>query len=272
METDPDYDETAALAVYQTVRGLSDFGESVETNFLIDTILDLMVQYIPNASDYVGAYQEAVITAWSYRGTVLEKFEAMQKVLERSDIDTTHLDQVMSQLMELVSVGVTDTMNMALGMGGSDKWVVLLSSAMHLAREHFPEGYIAWLYSTDDTESLYSQGNLYRMLAWTGSMDAVITTTDPASGENTVVFDTKAGINTLAAANLQSRICVALPAVRDYQVTLTSADKTVTQIGYGMNSTVDAALQMQSTNPVTIYAGETIRISLPATQDPEALA
>lgn len=104
-----------------------------------------------------------------------------------------------TQIVELVSLGVNDTMNLMLGNGGSQKWFDLLSSGMAIAREHFPEGYMAWLYSTDDPEKLFSQGNLYRMLAWTGKMDAVITLRDPQTGSETVVFDTKNKLNTLAA-------------------------------------------------------------------------
>lgn len=56
-ETDPDYDESAAAAVYRKIRGLNDFGEDVALNFLLSTILDLLSQNIPKATDYVGAYQ-----------------------------------------------------------------------------------------------------------------------------------------------------------------------------------------------------------------------
>jgi len=271
METDPDYDESDARVFYEQMVGKTDFGEEPALNFLLTTVLNLLYQNMPAASDYVGAYQEAVIAAWDCKDGMIEKLNVFLDVLQKNNVDTTHLEEVKHQFFELASIGLNDTMDLVQGQGGDEKWVELFSSGMAIAREHFPEGYIAWIYSTDDPDELYSQGEFYRTVAWSGKMDAVITVTDPETSEPVTVYDTKQGIKQITVISLQGRTCVMLPAVRTYQITLTAQRETQTQIGYSLNSAASVDVRLSSTNTLTLYRNEQIVIRLPEMVDHAAV-
>ncbi len=268
METVPGYDESAALAFGQKAFGLDMPSENSNLNFLLGSVLELLLQQIPGADRYTSDYQSAVRAAWEHKGPMLERLEIMIKELEKKEIDTSHLEQILKQITELIGGGLGDTVSSLMGEGGNSAWLSTLSSGIMMFQEHFPELYLSWLYSVDDPALLFDHGNTYRSFAWSGNWKVTITLKDPASGTETVVWDDENGIHNLSVVNLWGRTVASLPAAGEYSLTMTAAEETQSQFGFSIRHVADATEKMVVTNTVTFYPGETVHVHIPAGDHP----
>ena len=264
LENDREYisEQDMAVQVYRALMGTdNDFRSITERNWLISKILQMLYEVIPDSTAYSKGYQDAVIAAYSTPGSVLDKLGAMLNKLNLDGYDTQALEQVQEELTSLLTIGVADTVNALTGNGGSSMWYDLLTSGMSLAHEHFPEVYISWVFSTDDTNLLYGQDSNYNRLVFTGNLNARIT-----DGE-TVLMD--GAVTSLAVSKIRNQTFVSLPAGRAYQITLTAVENTRCQIGYSYTSVNLISSPLQATNIITLYTDEFITMSIPEQGTPD---
>lgn len=261
METETDFLANAdgARTVFSTVLGSDEnFKPMVERNWLVCRIMEMLYACIPDAEAYTAGYQNAVIAAWSAKGSPLNKIDAMMSQLVIQGEDTAALEQVRDELIMLVSVGVTDTVNLLIGKGGTSVWFELLSSGKLLAHEHFPEVYLSWLYSTDDLDVLFGRGDGYVRLIYTGNPAVTIT-----DGENVLLDETH---SEMAVTHVKDQTFVFLPVGKTYHVNLRADTPLGTQLGYGRASVAKVSLPLMTTNAITLYENEFISMEIPTDQ------
>lgn len=226
-----------------------------ERNWLIGQVLELLYEFLPESAVYSESYQAAVIAAYGTKGNLLDKINAMLRTLEEHHEDISGLTRVRDKLMTLLSMGVTDTVNMLTGNGGSSIWYDLLSSGILLAHEHFPEMYISWLFSTNDTDLLFGQSSHYARLVLTGRVDVQV-----MEGE-TVLMDEND--SSLAVTKLNRQTFISLPAGKAYHVLVTARDNTRCSVGYS-NAAVDhVSMQLSTINTLTLRPGEFVTVDIP---------
>ena len=258
LETDDEYPRDMVLArqVYRDLMGSSEnFASLAERNWLVGQVLELLYEFLPESSIYSEGYQAAVIAAYGTKGSILDKLNAMLRALDEHHEDTADVAHVRDELMTLLSMGVTDTVNVLTGNGGSSVWYDLLSSGTMLAHEHFPEVYLSWIFSTDDIYLLYGQDSRFARLVLTGDVDVRIT-----DGE-TVLMD---GDETkLAVSRLQRQMFISLPAGSSYHVVVTARSDTRVNVAFSNASINFVSMALSSINPLTLRTGEFVTVEVP---------
>lgn len=253
--------QEAAAEIYGALIGSAEeFSALVERNWLIGELLEMMYNFLPESTIYSDEYQAAVVAAWGDKGGLLDKLHTMIKTLEEQQADTTGVTKLRDELAAIMSIGVTDTVDMLEGAGGSSMWFELLSSGMKLAHEHFPEKYISWVFSTDESDLLLTREPHYTRLVVFGDVNVKITTGDQ------VLMDPSGG--EAAVARIRNQQVISLPAGQAYQITVTAARDTSCSIGCNTASVKYVSLPLQTTDVMTLYQGETITIHVPDCLDP----
>lgn len=258
LETDEEYQHETGPAgkVYELLMGSSDdFASVAERNWLVGQVLELVYEFLPESAVYSEGYQAAVIAAYGTKGNLLDKINAMMTTLTEHHEDVSGVARVRDELLTLLSMGVTDTVNMLTGNGGNSIWYDLLSSGILLAHEHFPEMYISWLFSTDDTELLYGQSSKYARLVLTGDVSVRVMEGDQVlmDGERT----------SLAVTQLNRQTFIALPVGKSYHAVVTARDNTRSNVAFSFASVNNVSVQLNATNTLTLHPGEFVTVDIP---------
>lgn len=155
QETDSDYRQKKAAANEVSMR-LTDqpFWNNVENNNTLRTILDFLYSVVPDTAVYTDKMQQIIESVWQDRslpnlaGTITRLMEE-EKLLD----DTNRYE--MEQLLDYLSMTTYSAVT------GGAGWYEKATVAENLAREHYPEVYISWMFSTDDAAELFNDSVNY---------------------------------------------------------------------------------------------------------------
>lgn len=268
LETTSDYRELEARArekyvqIFGTDKG---FAASHDRNWLLSRILNMLLEFMPNAEDYANTYQRGLKAAWAQKGSIGSKIQALRDNVSVKGKQLEVLEKMRGELLNLVSIGVSDTIN-AMYDGKSTLWVDVLSTGSNIAHEHFPAVYLAWMLSTENPEELFAQGPYYHRLIVTGSPMISITSIDPETGRRLIVYNPNMYINKLATIKLSNQIFIDLPCDRAYEIGISARSDDVVQIGFGTADVRLVSLPLRTTYSVGMKIGEYITMNVPAGQ------
>ena len=256
LEGAANYEELqpAARRIYEAMRGDFDsFDSLAERNWLVTKIIDIMYRCMPDIASYSQSFQQAVINLWTTGGGMSEKLEALLATLEESNPNLENMRAALGELVEVASVGISDTLSEASGNGGTSLWVELLSSGLALAHEHFTEEYIAWIFATDDMEELFGHSNNYNHFAFSGDLDFTVTLVEEES--ETLLYDVSQSIDHVANMEIENQAFLFLPLGRSYRIELTVRSESEVQFGYFVADVFSADQTLLTTETVTMQPG-----------------
>ena len=255
----------AAADVYEKLNSnFFGFFTDGNRNWFIRTLLELMYEYMPQASDYATGIQQGVIAAWETGGSLSERLQALSDVVSKyysdQEINDT-LTKVMTEVINLVIRGSYDAIGELTGVNDTTGWVNLLSSGTGIAHDHYPEVYMAWMFSTDEN-ILFDYNPTYTELFFTNLTFQEQSIEDVSLGE----YD---ALTYYSRSDLGNEITLGLPAGATYRFTLkpvfvADEEECQAQVGYTICAPQDFSNTNSVTEAITLKEGDTIVVEVPA--------
>lgn len=176
QETDSDYAlrRTRADGIYRILKGYS-FLNQTEINQQIRTLFSYLYEVIPTPETYTDNAQEDIKDLMESRSirqtgvTILKLADNRELINENNRHEANALmNYLLSMAWELRSAKGDLREN----------WYDDYGLTGNLVREHTPEFYIAWLFSSDDPDEIYSDAVLYERYIIEGECDLLVSDAD----------------------------------------------------------------------------------------------
>ena len=168
-ETDSYYalKKPAADAVHLRVTGKS-LGSNPELNQSLHTVLDFLLELCPDTGTYTGHMQDVLKDMWEHRSFIRIASDFARLASDPVLVTDENREEA-DQLMDFMTSLAWDS---ALGKGSIfSSWSSDVTMAGNLAREHTPAVYIAWLFSSDDPDEIFSTSGSYQRCVVEGDVD-----------------------------------------------------------------------------------------------------
>ena len=273
MENTSNYRDLEARArdKYIEIFGTDEgFAASQDRNWMVRRILNMLLEFMPESQVYSDSYQSGVLAAWKQRGTITDKLKALLDNISAKGKQRDAVAKMRNELLNLLAIGVSDTMQ-AMNNGESSLWVDVLTSGKNIAHEHQPAVYLAWLLSDDEPDALFGHSPYYHRLIVTGAPAISIVSIDPETDRRMIAYDPSMNVSSLAAIRLANETFIDLPCDHEYEIRISSWSGDVVQIGFGTADVRRVSLPLRVTDSAILKMGETIRIHVPRGENVDRL-
>ena len=180
QETDSDYNVMAARAnrIHREHFGL-DFFNNVEWDTKLRLILNYLLKIAPTSTVYAKHMQDVFVRMWEKK-TVSNIISClMEMASDRELINENNQKEANSMLTYLAyTISGLASKTSVIAKYRNDNATFL----GNLAREHTPEVYLAWLFSTDDPVELFTDNIRYTRLVIDGDVDVAVFQFEPEYG------------------------------------------------------------------------------------------
>ena len=176
QETDSDYAKKfeQAYMIYYKLVGIA-FWNNVEMNTKLRVILNYLLKIFPTSEKYRDHMQQHMINMWSDR-RISNVMNELMEVAGNTEIIN---DDNQKEANSLLTYLAYSAYNYATQSSLETKYTNQESTMTgNLAHEHTPEVYLAWLFSQDDPDKLYSNNIDYLRLVVTGNVTVGVINTE----------------------------------------------------------------------------------------------
>ena len=171
METDSDYfvKKLRADPVSIQVTG-SQVRFNPQVNAQLHTIMDFLLFYVHSAKSYKENFQSAILTLWQSRALRPLLIDLQDRLEQMGDITTSQFREFYYFLDYLCQVLYASYRGQRFHPADL-YWNPGLSLQENLMHEHYDSAYLAWIFSSDDPEQVYSDVPQYIHYMVVGDVD-----------------------------------------------------------------------------------------------------
>lgn len=170
QETDSDYSKKAASAnsVSRQLTG-KDFWNNPKINQQLRTIMDYLLQILPNSTVYKDHMQSIMINVWQDK-SIMNLSKAIIEMMEDADLISEAKQFEMETMLNYLTNAAYTTITSNLFGIANNRWNNAVGLTDNIAHEHVPDVYIAWMFSTDDPDELFTGGDSYMRFVLNGEL------------------------------------------------------------------------------------------------------
>lgn len=133
----------------------------------VSKLLSSLSESVQTTGEYTEKVQPLLMDLWAIRKHPLRMLTSFVRHMAFKD---KGLRGVLGNMFTIASNSLGESIMQEAGIY-QNQWQAGRSLTDNLAREHFPEGYMAWLYAHDSLEAMASPTAVYRQIALTGFDD-----------------------------------------------------------------------------------------------------
>ncbi|MBQ3385427.1 MAG: hypothetical protein IJG59_09500 [Erysipelotrichaceae bacterium] len=239
QETDSEYNQMAARAnkVHSEHFGL-DFFNNVEWDTRLRLFLNYLLKIAPTSAVYSKHMQTAFVRMWEKKTPSNIMTNLMELAGNKELINDNNQKEANSMLTYLAYTisGLASKSSVTAKYRNDDATLV-----GNLAREHTPEVYLSWLFSTDDPKALFTDYIKYTRLVIDGNVDVSVFQLEPeyefvkslkADGSfaeeieyGGMIYYRKANVPDIFMERVNGERIILLPKDRPYTILVTSNEK-----------------------------------------------
>lgn len=130
------------------------------TNHILHLLMDFAISLVPDTNTYVTVLQEHLKNMWEYR-SVTNLIDNIYEIMSSNDM----LSSQNEEDLEMLQSYIISTLYQQMFVGKSDaNWNFSMNLKHNLSREHFPDIYLAWMFSTNDPTELFTIDEVHAII------------------------------------------------------------------------------------------------------------
>lgn len=167
QETDSDYREKkeAVARVYRELTGLT-FWNNTTVNHQLHMITAYLLSILPTSTDYAERMQPILLELWPKKSMGNISRAMVEMMGKNGLLDEEGKGNMQNLLDYLSNIAASQALGFVTGNTGFNKSTGMAENLMH---EHSPDVYVAWMFSQDDPEALFSDRTAYVRLVLIGN-------------------------------------------------------------------------------------------------------
>ena len=170
QETDSDYHvkKAAADVVSRELTGQA-FWNNPAINNQLHTVMDYLLGILKDSGVYAGHMQDIMIRMWQDK-SINNIYGALADVMMDAELISESQHYELEELLEYLSGVAYDTAAGSIfGLPGTH-WNAGAGMTDNIAHEHVPDVYVAWLFSADDPDRLFTASDAYMRFVCQGDV------------------------------------------------------------------------------------------------------
>ena len=230
----------------------------------VGKLLGSLSENIRNTQDYTKKLQPLLMDLWQKRSKPVNMFTSF---LSYVTLRESSMRSVLNKLFSIVSNSVGESMLQSEGVYAG-QWKEDKSLKDNLAREHFPEGYLAWMSAYHSLDAMRSPNPSYRQVGLQGIEGVRVL---DARGGVAAVYELptepgyKEGENkSLWFSQEGDELVISLPGDQDYSLRITAAKAPFATVRVKEGRAGFTRMRVYDTGPMVLRAGEPWFLKLPA--------
>ena len=225
-ETNSDYPARVepVKALYRQMTG-QEYWINQSDNRLMQKVFGVLTNMVSNIDDYADHYQNLLIDLWSRKNNPLSLLTGLVQTLTSDQTLWEQLSGQADQALAIVSNTAGEALLQDVGLF-QQSWRSDTGLAENLMHEHYPKGYLAWMFAYGDENAMASENRLYRQVLVGG--DAGLEVYDQ-SGTLVCSYNLDNGVpmgqsaeTSLTISQSGDALWVSIPADEPYRVEITA--------------------------------------------------
>lgn len=236
----------------------------------VGKLLGSLSESIRNTQEYTRKLQPLMMELWQKRS---KPFNLLTSFIGYVTIKESSLRGVLGKVFSIVSNSVGERMLQSEGVFAG-QWNEDKSLKENLAREHFPEGYLAWLSAYHSLDAMKSPSRSFRQVNMVGVIGVRVM---DAKGELAAVFempdhpDYKEGYSkSLWFSQEGDELVISLPGDQDYQLNLVAMEGPGAEVRIEEGRAGYTRMQVYASGALPLPERGPLQLKLPAMDGSEA--